>query len=395
MDARARQAGPLDFDIWSHKSEICCHPMPEPKIIAFHLPQFHEVEENNHWWGQGFTEWTNVRRAKPLYRGHRQPRVPADHRYYDMMQRETREWQADLARRHGVHGFCYYHYWFNGKQLLERPILALLEDGGPDFPFCLAWANEPWTRAWDGSERDVLMPQSYGGETEWDQHFAYLLRCFRDPRYIRVDGRPMLLIYRCESIPPFEPMLARWRALAAEAGLPGLHVVAMQSAYAAGAHSRLADAQLEFEPMYTLKHDQPQWYRLRQRIARQVAKLRHWMNPAERSHRLDSHHYGRLWQLIRRRPLPAGTYPCAFADWDNSARRGARGLVLRDFSLRDFRRGLAAQLDKARAGGMPFVFFNAWNEWAEGTYLEPDTHHGTQLLDIIAELTHTSAADTP
>jgi hypothetical protein len=369
--------------------------MSEPKIIAFHLPQFHEIEENNRWWGSGFTEWTNVRRATPLYRGHRQPRVPANDRYYDLMQRETREWQADLARRHGVHGFCYYHYWFNGRQLLERPIQALLEDGGPDFPFCLAWANEPWTRAWDGGDRDVLMPQSYGDEADWDRHFAYLLRCFRDPRYIRVDGRPMLLVYRCESIPTFEPMLARWRALAAEAGLPGLHVVAMQTAYVAGAQSRLADARAEFEPMYTLKHDQPRWYRTRQRISRQLAKLRHWLSPAERSHRLDSHDYGRQWQLIRRRPLAAGTYPGAFADWDNSARRGANGLVLRNFSLRSFRRGLAAQLEKARAGGAPFVFFNAWNEWAEGTYLEPDTHQGTQLLDIIAELTHTPARNSP
>lgn len=395
MDARAGAPIPLDFDIRRNKDEARCHPMSDPKIIAFHLPQFHEIEENNRWWGQGFTEWTNVRRATPLYRGHRQPRIPAGDRYYDMMQRDTREWQADLARRHGVHGFCYYHYWFNGKQLLERPVEALLEDGGPDFPFCLAWANEPWTRAWDGGERDVLMPQSYGDEADWDLHFASLLRSFRDPRYIRVDGRPMLLVYRCESIPTFEPMLARWRALAAEAGLPGLHVVAMQTAYVTGAQSRLADARAQFEPMYTLKHDQPRWYRLRQRISRQVTKLGHWLAPDARSHRIDSHDYGRLWQLIRRRPLSAGTYPGAFADWDNSPRRGANGLVLRNFSLRTFRRGLATQLKKARTSGAPFVFFNAWNEWAEGTYLEPDTHRGTSLLDIVAELTRAPHRNTP
>lgn len=369
--------------------------MSEPKIIAFHLPQFHEVEQNNRWWGQGFTEWTNVRRAEPLYRGHLQPRVPAADRYYDMMQRETREWQADLARRHGVHGFCYYHYWFNGKQLLQRPILALLEDGGPDFPFCLAWANEPWTRAWDGGERDVLMPQDYGNEADWDKHFAYLLRAFLDPRYIRVDGRPMLLVYRCGSIPVLEPMFARWRVLAIEAGLPGLHLVSMLTIFDADTRLDQADAAVEFEPMYTLRHDQPRWYRLRHKVTRQMAKVRRWFQPDARPHRLDSHDYRLLWQLISRRPSRPRVYPGAFADWDNSPRRGKRGLVLRNFSPEAFRSGLAAQLAKARRAEQPFVFFNAWNEWAEGTYLEPDTHRGTQMLDIIAELTHTPAENMP
>jgi hypothetical protein len=361
--------------------------MSEPKIIAFHLPQFHEIEENNRWWGAGFTDWTNVRRARPLYRGHRQPRMPAGDRYYDLTTREARAWQAELARSKGVHGFCYYHYWFNGRQLLERPVQALIEDGEPDFPFCLAWANEPWTRAWDGGERDVLMPQEYGEQDDWDRHFAYLLKAFQDRRYIRVDGKPMLLIYRTQSIPPLAAMLARWRTLAADAGLPGLHIVSMLTVFRADERSGLADAQVEFEPMYTLTHHQPGWYRRKEKLLRHVARLRRWLQSDARPHRLGSHDYASLWQLITRRSLPPRTYPGGFADWDNSPRRGARGLVMRNFNPAAFRRGMAAQLAKARAAGAPFLFFNAWNEWAEGTYLEPDTEKGTQLLDTIAELT--------
>ena len=171
-----------------------------PKILAFVLPQFHTIPENDEWWGEGFTEWTNVRKAQPLFPGHLQPRVPANGRYYNLLDPATMDWQAQLAKTHGLDGFCYYHYWFNGKRLLDKPLDLLLERGKPDFPFCLAWANEPWTRAWAGGDREVLMPQEYGGESDWRRHFDCLLRFFRDPRYIRVDGKPMLLLYRTNSI---------------------------------------------------------------------------------------------------------------------------------------------------------------------------------------------------
>ena len=365
--------------------------MTETRIIAFHLPQFHEIEENNRWWGPGFTDWTNVRRARPLFGGHRQPRVPREDRYYDLTTPQARAWQAELARSHGVHGFCYYHYWFNGRRLLERPVDELLADRSPDFPFCLAWANEPWTRAWDGGDRDVLMPQSYGDEADWDRHFAYLLKAFQDPRYIRVEGRPMFLIYRTESIPELPAMLSRWRRLAAEAGLPGLHIVSMLTVFAVDRRQGLADACVEFEPMYTLSHHQPRWYRRKERLVRHVARLRRWLQPLARPHRLGSHDYAALWRLITGRPLPPRTYPGGFADWDNSPRRGMNALVLRNFSTEAFRVGMGGQLKKAQAADAPFLFFNAWNEWAEGTYLEPDTEKGTALLDTIAALTHHTA----
>ena len=161
---------------------------PQPKVMAFVLPQFHRIPENDRWWGEGFTEWTNVRKATPLYPGHLQPRVPAEGRYYDMLDPAAHDWQAALAQQHGLYGFCYYHYWFAGRQLLEKPLEMLLERGKPDMPFCLSWANESWTRAWDGGDREVLMAQDYGDSADWARHFDYLLTAFRDPRYVRVDG---------------------------------------------------------------------------------------------------------------------------------------------------------------------------------------------------------------
>src|SRR5688572_19281779 len=190
-----------------------------PKILAFHLPQFHRIPENDQWWGEGFTEWTNVRKAKPLYRGHYQPRIPAAANYYDLLDPQTQDWQAQIARAHGIYGFCYYHYWFDGKRLLERPVEQLLARSAPDFPFCLAWANEPWTRAWDGGDRQVLMPQTYGGPEDWRRHIDCLLQAFRDPRYIRVYDKPMLLIYRTSSIRELQPMLNLWNDEVRRAGM--------------------------------------------------------------------------------------------------------------------------------------------------------------------------------
>ena len=365
--------------------------MSDPKIIAFHLPQYHEIAENNRWWGQGFTEWTNVRKARPLFRGHRQPRVPAQERYYDMTDRATREWQAELARSKGVYGFCYYHYWFKGQQLLEKPVDQLIADGTPDFPFCLAWANEPWTRAWDGGERDVLMAQSYGDQADWDKHFAYLLRAFKDPRYICVEGRPVFLIYRTAAIDAMADMLARWRTLAAEAGLPGLHIVSMLTGYKSDDRLSLFDARAEFEPMHTLQYHLSSGHRRKEKLVRHLAKLRRYVIRDARPHKLGTHDYAALWRHVTQRSLGPKVYPGGFADWDSSPRRGMRALVLRNFDKAAFRNGMAAQLRKAREHQAPFLFFNAWNEWAEGTYLEPDVEHQTFFLDTIQELTGAGA----
>jgi len=360
--------------------------MTLPKILAFVLPQFHRVPENDAWWGEGFTEWTNVKRAKPIMRGHYQPRVPAGGRYYDLTDPDVQRWQAELARAHGLDGFCYYHYWFGGKRLLERPVNLLIERGEPDFPFCLAWANEPWTRAWDGGDSEILMPQTYGLQEDWETHFLDLLRAFKDPRYIRLDGKPVFLIYRSASIPHCNEMIACWRQMALDAGLPGLHLVAMLTGHPQDTREGVFDAFAEFEPMYTMAHRLHRPYLRKEKLMRNLRKVRMWLR-GEREFLRNSHDYRGIWRRIMSRRLPAHRYPGAFADWDNSPRRGnARGIVFRNFDKHTFVKGFEAQYRKAIRSAAPFLFFNAWNEWAEGTYLEPDEGRGLFFLETIRDI---------
>jgi lipopolysaccharide biosynthesis protein len=358
--------------------------MTAPKVLAFVLPQFHRIPENDAWWGEGFTEWTNVRKARPLFARHYQPRVPREGRYYDLLDPAVHDWQASLAQRHGIHGFCYYHYWFNGKQLLERPLDLLLNRGAPALPFCLAWANEPWTRAWDGGEQQVLMPQAYGDRRDWEAHFAYLARVFRDPRYIRVDGKPMFLIYRSASIDVCGEMVQCWRELAAREGLPGLHVVGMLTGFDRDRRAGIFDAFAEFEPMYTIRYGLSYWHRKREKLVRRATAAL-WRTFGRGPHAPNSYDYAAIWKSLAARPLPERTYPGAFVDWDNSARRGLdRSMIMRNFAHEAFASGMLTQLRKARQAHAEFVFINAWNEWAEGTYLEPDESRGTTMLEAVA-----------
>lgn len=364
-------------------SDAARTPGALPKVLAFVLPQFHRIPENDAWWGEGFTEWTNVRKARPLFPGHLQPRIPAEGRYYDLLDPAVHDWQAGLARRHGVYGFCYYHYWFNGRQLLEKPVQLLLARGEPDVPFCLAWANEPWTRAWDGGDREILMPQSYGDESDWRRHFEYLLTAFRDRRYIRVDGKPMFLIYRSASIEALGSMLTLWRDLARSAGLPGLHVVGMLTAFPMDPRRELFDAFAEFEPVFTFTHRRPYWLRKREKWIRKYTRAC-WRLFGRAARPPNSYDYASLWRAIAKRELPPRTYAGAFVDWDNSPRRGLeRSMIMRNFERRAFEEGFRAQLRKAQQANAQFLFVNAWNEWAEGAYMEPDEARGLFFLDTI------------
>lgn len=355
-----------------------------PKIIAFHLPQFHRIPENDLWWGEGFTEWTNVKKARPLFRSHYQPRIPKDSRYYDLMNPEIQDWQAELAGQHGIYGFCYYHYWFNGKQLLQRPVEQLLERGKPDFPFCLAWANEPWTRAWDGGDKHILMPQTYGDTDEWRQHIRYLIKAFQDPRYIRVRGKPMLLIYRSSTIRVLRPMLETWQEELQQANLPGIHLVSMATAFDPDPRVHLFDAFADFEPMLTLRN-LPSKVKNPERWYAKLARLG-WALTGRAGKPPRTFDYVSIWRVIMDRRITANHYPGAFADWDNSPRRGLNSsLLLRNFDRKTFAAGINIQLRKARDAEAEFLFFNAWNEWAEGTYLEPDEQRGLFFLQTIKE----------
>lgn len=202
------------------------------KTIAFYLPQYHTIPENDVWWGKDFTEWTNLKKSTALFDGHYQPRIPENRNYYNLLDDTVKQWQIDLAKKYGIYGFCFYHYWFKGgKKLLERPIEQFLENKSLKMPFCLCWANEPWTRAWDGKTKEVIMPQEYGTEQEWREHFQYLLPFLKDERYIYVDGKPLLVFYKPELIENLKAMIDIWKEMALTAGLPGLTFVVQGSNY--------------------------------------------------------------------------------------------------------------------------------------------------------------------
>jgi lipopolysaccharide biosynthesis protein len=370
-----------------------------PKLIAFYLPQYHPIPENDGWWGEGFTDWVNVAKAQPLFPGHLQPRVPhPDLGYYNPLNPGTLETQARIARDHGLHGFCFYHYWFNGRLLLERPLQLLLSRPDIDLPFCVCWANEPWTRAWDGKERDVLMPQSYGGEEEWAHHFDYLLPALRDPRAIAVSGAPVILIYRIASIPNVNAMLRIWRSMAVDAGLPGLHVVSMLTGFTKSGelNNVEVDAACEFLPNYILRPQLSDFLGPGLKIGLHMRILKKYTRRLD--HIVTKVDYDAAWRrALRTKKVLPTQYRGAFVSWDNSPRKGARGMILANADPERYQYWLGHQLSRvvADSSQRPFVFINAWNEWAEGAYLEPDAHNGyaylfktKHALDIVTDVLH-------
>ena len=358
------------------------------RLIAFYLPQFHPIPENDEWWGPGFTEWNNVRSAGPGFRTHHQPRVPGQLGYYDLRSPETRQAQAKLAAEHGIHGFCYYHYWFNGKQLLDLPFSEVLDSGSPDFPFCLCWANENWTRAWDGLEREILIAQDY--ETyDVEQHVDSLVPAFLDHRYIRVDGKPLFLIYRADQIPDLSRVVERFRQRADRNGIPELHLCAVRNTqYALSPAETLAsgfDAMVDFQPnsRQLSLYKKTSVEMARRLIAELLDMLGHPSASALR--RIN---YERFVEAVMTTPRPEEkTYPCVFPGWDNSARRSTGATIIQNDSPGDFGRFLDHAI--RQVGDFPgeeqLVFINAWNEWAEGCYLEPDQRHDLAFLRQVLE----------
>ena len=340
------------------------------RVIAFYLPQFHPIPENDQWWGKGFTEWTNVTRAKPLFPGHYQPRLPADLGFYDLRLPEVRKAQAELARDHGIHGFCYHYYWFNGKKLLDLPLREMLASGEPDFPFCLCYANENWTRRWDGLEQDILIRQEHSSEN--DRRFIRdVLTVMRDRRYIKVNGRPLLLVYRALLFPDPVATTTIWREEAEQAGFDGLYLCKCQTF---GDDTPPAvqgfDAAVEFPPHGFVIPNRPELEAL---IKKNL--------PSFAGNVFD---YSDVARHLMIREWP--DYPLfktVMLGWDNSARSRDRAGIFHNFSFDYYERWLArvaARTIRRYAGDERLVFINAWNEWAEGTYLEPDQQYGNRYL---------------
>lgn len=348
------------------------------RIIAFYLPQFHPIPENDEWWEKGFTEWTNVGKAKPLYPGHYQPKLPTELGYYDLRVPETRKAQADLAREYGIEGFCYWHYWFgNGKMLLERPFEEVLKSGDPDFPFCLAWANESWRGFNHGlKKKEALIEQVYPGEEDDRAHFEYVLQAFRDKRYITVDGKPLFVIYQPNNNEKaIETKMKLWRKLAEEAGLPGIYFVGV---------SFFPDKEIEkFEKMGFDAVNVTRFFE----FPKHHSFLNHRLNDLSKICKVPKLiPYAKLYpHLIGEEEKEENIIPTLFPNWDHTPRTGRRGNVFAGATPERFEKHVAHCMEvlKDKTPEHRIAFVKSWNEWAEGNYLEPDRKFGRGFLEAI------------
>lgn len=364
------------------------------KIIAFYLPQYHTIPENDKWWGKGFTEWTNVKKAKPLFTGHDQPRVPLNNNYYNLLDDDVKIWQANLAKKYGVFGFCYYHYWFkDGKQLLEKPAEQMLNNQNVDLPFCFCWANENWSRNWDGGNQEIIMEQNYGNQKDWELHFQYLLKFFKDDRYITIDGKPLFVIYKPDLIIDIYEMIQYFRKRIVEEGFPGICFAFQFPTYYADMFYKddLFDYMIEFEPVYS-RNNFKRCSSKKVNIIRNIfgEKLitfyRHLSKQKNSSYSksksLGMFFYDEIWNKILNQNWEDNFIPGTFVDWDNTP-RNKHGIVHAGFTIEKFEKNMSLLIKKAHENNKNMIFINAWNEWGEGAYLEPDEKYGYKKLEAI------------
>jgi lipopolysaccharide biosynthesis protein len=352
----------------------------KPTLISVVLPQFHPIPENDQWWGKGFTEWRNVIKSTPQFKNHYQPHLPADLGFYDLRLSETRLQQAELAKNYGIGGFCYYHYWFHGHQLLERPVKDILESEKPNFPFCLCWANENWSRAWNGGDREILIEQKYSDEDDL-HHIEALIPYFLDPRYIRIDGKPVFIIYKANQLPNPKKTFEKWREIAIKRGVGEICLAQFESG---GDNSTLPpealglDLSIEFTPDWRRLGGQ-YYTTTKAKIAISLGLL----PQAYKNHRIFD--YELMANKILRKPQPS--YPfirCVSPGFDNSARRKNNATILINSSPQKYQTWLEGAINWTLQHNKPehqFIFINAWNEWAEGNHLEPDEKYGKAYLE--------------
>ncbi len=376
------------------------------RVIAYYLPQFHPIPENDKYWGKGFTEWTNVAKAKPLFKGHYQPRIPADLGFYDLRLPEVREQQAQMAREAGIEGFCYWHYWFgNGKRLLQRPFNEVLQSGKPDFPFCLAWANHSWkTSTWENGGKDrMIVEQRYLGEEDYTMHFQEVLPAFRDKRYITIEGKPLFAIFDPYNFRDVSNFIKTWQRLAKENGLKGIYFIAMSNS--TSTLQRNADGTLKrvtpnlqsservYNDLLNLGFDGINSFGKSRaemlymgKYARIAKKLLHQYLPFLPTHcinyeKITQHFFAPedSWQNV---------YPSIFPQWDRTPRAGNSEGVYVNATPTTFKKHVEDALNVIENKDMEhrILFLRAWNEWGEGNYVEPDLKYGHGFLDAIKEV---------
>lgn len=352
------------------------------RLIAYYLPQYHPFPENDEWWGKGFTEWTNVARARRLFPGHIQPHIPADLGFYDLRMPEVREEQARLAREAGIEGFCYYEYWFgNGRRLMQRPFDEVVASGRPDFPFCLAWANHSWyKKLWDpknpGKDK-LLMEQLYPGEKDYEEHFKHLLTAFRDKRYIRVDGKPLYVVYDALHFKDIGNFMATWRRLAAGSGLGNFYFVATDF----NSEHREELLKMGFDATHNVDY----------------INIYHKSSTLNKAFKTFCRLYLHIPMIYRYSDAMKhmlnddcrkdNVIPVITPNWDHTPRSGAKGLVFTHARPEYFKQLAMQALDmvKEKPEEHRIVFIKSWNEWGEGNYMEPDLQYGHGYLDALKE----------
>lgn len=376
------------------------------RVIAYYLPQFHPIPENDKYWGKGFTEWTNVAKAKPLFKGHYQPRIPADLGFYDLRLPEVREQQAQMAREAGIEGFCYWHYWFgNGKRLLQRPFNEVLQSGKPDFPFCLAWANHSWkTSTWENGGKDrMIVEQRYLGEEDYTLHFQEVLPAFKDKRYITIEGKPLFAIFDPYNFQDVSNFIKTWQRLAKENGLKGIFFIAMSNSTstlqrnADGTLKRVApnlqSSERVYKDLLNLGFDGINSFGKSRaemlymgKYARIAKKLLHQYLPFLPTHcinyeKITQHFFAPedSWQNV---------YPSIFPQWDRTPRAGNSEGVYVNATPTTFKKHIQNALNVIKNKDMEhrILFLRSWNEWGEGNYVEPDLKYGHGFLDAIKEV---------
>ncbi|MEN5235733.1 glycoside hydrolase family 99-like domain-containing protein [Sphingobacterium faecium] len=354
------------------------------KPIAIYLPQFHPFVENDEWWGKGFTEWTNVTKSQPKFKGHYQPQLPSDLGFYDLRLEETMIAQSELAKKYGIYGFCYYHYWFNGKLLMEQPLEMMLNSKNIDMPFCLCWANENWSRRWDGSDHLVLIEQHYSLQDDLE-HIRYLMKFFKDDRYIKIDNKPVLVIYRSELHPQIKEATELWKKEAKDAGFEGLYLMQMEN-FVKGVNPEIQgfDAAIEFTPDFSIAKGKV--LKRENRIKYIIEKYLHKTGIRDSGHFINQvYSYPDLVNdTIAKPPMDYKQFRCVTPSWDNSARRKKDATIFHGSTPEKFGQWVkyvTAFTEENFKGDERIFFINAWNEWAEGNHMEPDIKYGKSYLE--------------
>ncbi len=357
--------------------------MKKTDVIAIYLPQFHRIPENDEWWGEGFTEWTNVRKATPIFEGHVQPRIPLDRRFYDLSDPTELIRQMNIAKEYGIDGFCFYHYWFKGRKLLQAPVEELLNSEKIPLPFMLSWANEPWTRTWDGSKgaQTILMNQDYGSREDWIDHYRYLSQYFKRKEYIKVNNRPVMVIYNPSDITCRKEMFAVWNGCARRDGFEdGLFIINTHRMAIDREWPIYGDAVFDFEPMAT-------YFDRFNHSIRMKAITKHRGNREDnKRNSYDVIDYSKFGELMVQKEVFKNVkhYLGFFTGWDNTPRRGIETRLIFDGNTPDaVRECFDLQYKRSIEACNEFLFINAWNEWGEGAILEPDEINGYGYLEAI------------